>query len=212
MFRTLYFSLIALFAVTFCISCQNNAPSKEEAKMDNSVATTQNTKEKDMATVNTKEAAPAKTALASNPIAESKEEKSKEVIQKTASESVTKVESTKEEQPKVVEKPKKKKKRSKIKFAGTTHEFGTIKTGDKVNHKFKFKNTGNAPLTIKNVDVSCGCTFPSYPFIPIEPGEEGEIDVTFDSKNKLGRQKPTITVITNGRPRTIKLYMEGYVE
>ena len=65
---------------------------------------------------------------------------------------------------------------------------------------------------IKSVDVSCGCTFPSYPFLPIKPGEEGQIDVNFDSKGKIGRQKPTVTVVTNARPRTLKLYMEGFVE
>ncbi len=112
----------------------------------------------------------------------------------------------------VAPKKKKIKKRSKINFEETTHKFGTIKTGDKVTHKFKFTNTGNAPLVIKNVDVSCGCTFPSYPFLPIKPGEEGEIDVTFNSEHKIGRQKPTVTVVTNGRPRTLKLYMEGFVE
>ena len=115
---------------------------------------------------------------------------------------------------KKVAKPVKKKvkKRAKIKFDGLVHKFGTIKTGDKISHQFKFKNTGNAPLVIKSVDVSCGCTFPSYPFLPIEPGKEGAIDVTFDSEHKVGRQKPTITVVTNGRPRTIKLNLEGFVE
>lgn len=107
---------------------------------------------------------------------------------------------------------KKVRKRAKIKFDGLVHKFGTIKTGDKISHQFKFKNTGNAPLVIKSVDVSCGCTFPSYPFLPIEPGKEGAIDVTFDSEHKIGRQKPTITVVTNGRPRTIKLNLEGFVE
>lgn len=107
---------------------------------------------------------------------------------------------------------KKVKKRAKIKFDQLVHKFGTIKTGDKVNHTFKFKNTGNAPLVIKNVDVSCGCTFPSYPFLPIEPGEQGAIDVTFDSAHKVGRQKPTVTVVTNGRPRIVKLNLEGFVE
>jgi len=107
---------------------------------------------------------------------------------------------------------KKKRKRAKIEFNELVHQFGTIKTGDKVKHQFKFKNTGNAPLVIKSVDVSCGCTFPSYPFLPIESGEEGVIDVTFDSEHKVGRQKPTITVVTNARPRTIKLNLEGFVE
>ncbi len=116
----------------------------------------------------------------------------------------------KKEAPKLVK--KKKKKRAKIKFNQLVHKFGTIKTGDKVSHQFKFKNTGNAPLVIKSVDVSCGCTFPSYPFLPIEPGKEGAIDVTFDSEHKVGRQKPTVTVVTNGRPRTIKLNLEGFVE
>lgn len=115
------------------------------------------------------------------------------------------------EAPKPVVK-KKKKRRAKIKFNELVHKFGTIKTGDKVKHQFKFKNIGNAPLVIKSVDVSCGCTFPSYPFLPIEPGKDGMIDVTFDSEHKVGRQKPTITVVTNARPRTIKLNLEGFVE
>lgn len=125
---------------------------------------------------------------------------------------ITKEASADRKEAPVAPKKKKKKRRSKISFEETTHKFGTIKTGDKVSHKFKFTNTGNAPLVIKNVDVSCGCTFPSYPFLPIKPGEEGEIDVTFNSEHKIGRQKPTVTVVTNGRPRTLKLYMEGFVE
>lgn len=138
-------------------------------------------------------------------------------IEKVAKEtSIKKVAATtetavvKKEEPAPVK--KKKKKRAKIKFNELVHKFGTIKTGDKVKHQFKFKNTGNAPLVIKSVDVSCGCTFPSYPFLPIEPGKDGVIDVTFDSEHKVGRQKPTITVVTNARPRTIKLNLEGFVE
>ena len=130
----------------------------------------------------------------------------------TAEEEVTKTEKITDK--KATSKPvkPKKKRQAKIKFDELVHKFGTIKTGDKVNHQFKFKNTGNAPLVIKSVDVSCGCTFPSYPFLPIEPGKEGVIDVTFDSKHKVGRQKPTVTVITNGRPRLVKLNLEGFVE
>jgi len=133
-------------------------------------------------------------------------------VETTAKKVATKTAATtdKKTEPKAVK--KKVKKRAKIKFDELVHKYGTITTGDKVNHQFKFKNTGNAPLVIKSVDVSCGCTFPSYPFLPIEPGKEGTIDVTFDSTNKVGRQKPTVTVVTNGRPRTIKLNLEGFVE
>ncbi len=120
-------------------------------------------------------------------------------------------EATKPVAKKAATKPKKKGK-SAIKFEALSYGFGKIKQGEIVKHDFKFKNVGNAPLVIKKVDVSCGCTFPSYPFIPIEPGKEGTIGITYDSKNKAGRQKPVITVVTNGSPRTLKLNLEGYVE
>ena len=137
-------------------------------------------------------------------------------VEEKASEAKEKAEAVVKEVPKKATKPKKKKKkkkaRSAIKFEELSHGFGKIKQGEVIKHDFKFKNVGKAPLVIKKVDVSCGCTFPSYPFIPIEPGKEGVIGITYDSKNKAGRQKPTITVVTNGSPRTLKLHLEGYVE
>ncbi len=107
---------------------------------------------------------------------------------------------------------KKPRKRSAISFTQKSHNYGVIMEGDKVEHTFKFKNTGKADLLITNVKASCGCTQPSYPFIPIAPGEEGKIDVVFDSKGKLGRQKNLITVVTNARPSTYQIYMEGTVD
>ena len=104
------------------------------------------------------------------------------------------------------------KKRPRITFLKDTYNFGTIMQGDKVEHKFKFVNEGEADLLITNVSVSCGCTHPSYPFIPIEPGAEGTIGVVFDSKGKLGRQIPTITVVTNARTTTYQLKLEGFVD
>lgn len=109
------------------------------------------------------------------------------------------------------EKPKKKKKRPVISFKEKKWNFGEIRAGDIVEHNFKFKNTGEADLTIRNVTASCGCTQPSFPFLPIAPGEEGVIGVTFNSTGKINEQRPTVTVSTNGRPATQKLYLEGKV-
>jgi len=94
-------------------------------------------------------------------------------------------------------------------FDKKVFEFGRIKPGDVIDHKFKFTNTGSAPLVIQNAEVSCGCTHPSFPFVPIEPGETGFIGVTFDSKGKIGKQKPTVTLITNVGKK--KIYLEGMV-
>ncbi len=99
---------------------------------------------------------------------------------------------------------------TKITFDNKVHEYGMIMQGDKVNHKFTFTNTGSEDLVISDVSASCGCTKPSYPFIPIAPGEKGYIGVNFDSKGKLGRQKPSVTVVSNAG--TSKLRLEGFVD
>ena len=98
-----------------------------------------------------------------------------------------------------------------VQFYNMTHNYGKIEQGDKVEYKFKFKNIGTSELVVNDATATCGCTMPSYPFIPIGPGEEGYIGVVFDSKGKLGRQKPAVTINTNADPASYKLYLEGFV-
>lgn len=79
-----------------------------------------------------------------------------------------------------------------------THDFGDITQGEKVEHTFKFTNTGTEPLVITNVEVTCGCTTPKgWPRDPINPGGKGEITVQFDSAHKIGRQNKVATIISN---------------
>jgi hypothetical protein len=79
-----------------------------------------------------------------------------------------------------------------------THDFGTIVQGDKVEHTFYFTNTGNEPLIITNVQVSCGCTTPKgWPRDPIPPKGSGEITVSFNSAGKMGIQNKPVTMVTN---------------
>jgi len=142
------------------------------------------------------------------------EEKMKEEKEdKSSSKSEAKVAvNTKPSEAKPVKKkPKAKKKIGKISFEKDLFKFGTIKPGEVIEHKFEFTNTGDADLIIKDAQVTCGCTHPSYPFIPIKPGEKGFIGVRYDSKGKLGSQKPTVTLTTNGSPSTKKIYLEGLV-
>ncbi|MFK7947087.1 MAG: DUF1573 domain-containing protein [Saprospiraceae bacterium] len=111
-------------------------------------------------------------------------------------------------------KPKQKsapQKRPKLSFDKKTFEYGMIEQGDVVNHSFSFTNKGNADLIIKDAEASCGCTTPTYPFVPIKPGESGTISVTFNSTGKMGTQRPNITVTSNAYPRVQTLYLEGFV-
>lgn len=84
-----------------------------------------------------------------------------------------------------------------ITFEESTHDFGDIHQGDVVEHIFAFENTGNEPLIITNVQVTCGCTVPAWPRDPIAPGQTNEIKVRFNSSGKSGRQNKVITVVSN---------------
>ncbi|GIV39012.1 MAG: hypothetical protein KatS3mg033_0812 [Thermonema sp.] len=100
-----------------------------------------------------------------------------------------------------------------IAFEETEYDFGTIKEGDVVEHVFKFKNTGNAPLKIQNATAPCGCTVPTWTKEPIPPGGTGEIVVQFNSKGKAGQQIKQVTITANTKPEvsqvTIKTFVEG---
>lgn len=79
-----------------------------------------------------------------------------------------------------------------------THDFGDVVQGEKVEHTFKFTNTGNQPLVITNVQVTCGCTTPKgWERDPIEPGASSEITLGFNSTGKYGRQKKVVTIVSN---------------
>jgi hypothetical protein len=79
-----------------------------------------------------------------------------------------------------------------------THDFGDIYQGDKVEHTFYFTNTGNEPLLITNVQVTCGCTTPKgWPRDPIAPGGKGELTISFNSAGKNGKQNKHVTVTSN---------------
>ncbi|MGK0388135.1 MAG: hypothetical protein ACI94Y_000863 [Maribacter sp.] len=104
------------------------------------------------------------------------------------------------------------KKGPKMTFVEKSHNFGTIMEGDVVKYEFEYTNTGKSDLVIKDASASCGCTAPGFSFFPLEPGLSSVISVTFNSKNKLGAQRPQVTIKTNGYPSTHVLTLEGVVE
>jgi len=104
------------------------------------------------------------------------------------------------------------KKLPEISFRHTDHHFGTIIQGESVSYTFRFTNTGNADLVITDANASCGCTIPRYSKEPVAPGEEGEIEVIFDSSGKEGKINKSVTILANTQPNTHKLTITGEVE
>lgn len=99
-----------------------------------------------------------------------------------------------------------------MKFEKETHDFGAIKTGDKITYEFKFTNTGKSPLIIKDAVATCGCTKPEWPTIPVQPGSEGAIKVTFNSAGKMGLQDKQITITANTNPAQNMVHLIGEVK
>jgi hypothetical protein len=93
-----------------------------------------------------------------------------------------------------------------------TYNFGEILEGDKVDHIFKFTNTGREPLIITNIEVTCGCTTPKgWPRDPIPPGGDGEFTISFNSAGKLGKVVKVIRVISNATNANNQVTLEAMI-
>ncbi len=104
----------------------------------------------------------------------------------------------------------------KIKFDQTTYQFGDIKEeGGKVTGKFEFTNVGDSALVLVSVRPGCGCTAANYTKTPIEPGQRGFIDATYDPRNRPGAFTKSIRVTTNEPEDASKsphvIYIKGNV-
>jgi len=98
-----------------------------------------------------------------------------------------------------------------LQFDETVHDFGKMVQGEIVKYSFHFKNVGEAPLRINRVATSCGCTVGKYPHQPVKPGEESDIEVTFNSSHKMGYQNKSIMILSNTDPNRVVLRIKAMV-
>lgn len=197
----MYFkALILIMAMVCCIACKQErtttpSPSNTTEKQ---VAKVKNTEQKQIPQTKTE----AKTTASTKQVAKTTEQTLHTNQTKKRSPIKTTIKKTKKA---------KATKSAKIVFLKDKFDFGFIEEGKKVKHTFKFINTGNAPLGIENVLVSCGCTTPVFPFMDIEPGHSGEITVHFDSDGRLGSQEATINVLSNASNADVELKLTGVI-
>ncbi|WDN88807.1 hypothetical protein BuS5_01775 [Desulfosarcina sp. BuS5] len=91
--------------------------------------------------------------------------------------------------------------------------FAPVVEGVTVTHDFVIQNNGGAPLQIKKIRTSCGCTTASYSK-SIPPGGAGKVTVKFNTRGYGGRSAHKyITLYTNDNNRPeINLTISGKVE
>jgi hypothetical protein len=98
-----------------------------------------------------------------------------------------------------------------IKLEADTFNFGTVKQGTRIEHDFKFTNTGKSPLIIYSHSTGCSCTDIYYPKEPIAPGKSGVLHFIFDTDGKMGAQVKRGVIESNNKYETIELYLKGNV-
>ena len=98
----------------------------------------------------------------------------------------------------------------KMNFETMVMDYGEIEKGSDPLRKFTFVNDGTEPLVIKTAKGSCGCTVPDWPKEPILPGEQGSIDVRYDT-NRIGQFSKSVTLTTNIGDEKIVLTIKGKV-
>jgi len=89
----------------------------------------------------------------------------------------------------------------KIEISPGSFDFGEIDYGDVVSYGFKVKNSGQETLEIRRVATSCACTTARISQDKLEPGEEAELLVSYDSAamalHGSGREERIIYVRSN---------------
>lgn len=97
-----------------------------------------------------------------------------------------------------------------IAFPDSVQDFGNVKFGNKVKMTYHFKNVGDNPLYITNVEPSCGCTVADYTKAAVLPGKLGEITATFNSGHGapgIVRKSIIVSSNTKNSPNYVLAFM-----
>ncbi|WP_345223498.1 DUF1573 domain-containing protein [Hymenobacter koreensis] len=98
-----------------------------------------------------------------------------------------------------------------LNFEKKDHDFSNVVEGSVATYEFKFKNTGNQPVVIANVQASCGCTTPDWTKTPVLPGKSGFIRASYNSAGRPGQFNKTVTVTSNAKETSTMLTIKGTV-
>jgi len=105
---------------------------------------------------------------------------------------------------------KESKNKDEMAFETESHNYGSIEYQADGSYSFKFTNHGRKPLVITNVKSSCGCTVPSWPKEPVQPGATAKIDVKYNTMIP-GTFNKTVQVFSTANNSPVRLTIMGKV-
>ena len=89
-----------------------------------------------------------------------------------------------------------------MQFDVETYDLGPIKKGEKREFSYTFTNIGDENIEIDLVS-GCDCTTLEWTRLPIKPGDQGSIDVIFDTTEKEDSDPVDIDIyLKNIDPKT----------
>lgn len=92
------------------------------------------------------------------------------------------------------------------------HDFGTFaEERETLSCVMRVVNTGDTALVITRVQSTCGCTVASYSHEVMQPGDTGEVKITYSSRHIPGQFEKRVFVYTNGVPARSVLTIRGNV-
>jgi hypothetical protein len=101
---------------------------------------------------------------------------------------------------------------AKAMFDHTSHDFGVVARGAKVQHRFKLENIYLEDLHIASVHSSCNCTIPEFTKDTLKTYETAEIIATIDTRTFLGAKQATIRVVFDKPfPAEVQLHVYCYI-
>lgn len=98
-------------------------------------------------------------------------------------------------------------------FGQLSYDFGLISEADgKVSHDFKFTNTGDVPLIIKDVISGCGCTAAKWSDKEYAPGQSGVVRITYHPDGRKAENFSIVSEVFSNAGKPVALTVEGRVE
>jgi hypothetical protein len=92
------------------------------------------------------------------------------------------------------------------------HDFGSMQRGTTKSHEFVIRNTGKAPLKIRNGGTTCKCTLSKVGEESIAPGGSTTIKLEWSAKADSGPFRQTATILTNDPTQSqIELSVDGQI-
>lgn len=90
------------------------------------------------------------------------------------------------------------------------YDFGKIPQGKPVTHEFQWRNDNPFPVTISDIQASCGCTTPEWDKSPIAPGKMSTIRIGYNSAAEGPFNKSVIVRYNQDKMKTITISGEVF--